>query len=76
MQSFDLRGYLRSNSGEPEDGESRAFQLKKLIEVCSLPSRQHHSPVSFFPGALLDLLLWHGVCNLEHTADLPRPARA
>ncbi|GEM09103.1 proteophosphoglycan ppg4 [Rhodotorula toruloides] len=30
---FDLRSYLRSEDGESDDGESRAFQLKKLIEA-------------------------------------------
>ncbi|BGO97341.1 Proteophosphoglycan ppg4 [Rhodotorula toruloides ATCC 204091] len=68
--SFDLRGYLRSNSGEPEDGESRAFQLKKLIEsLMNLSVTSSQDPYlpdePAFPPELVAFLVRAGLAEEE-----------
>ncbi|BGP29635.1 hypothetical protein JCM10296v2_001374 [Rhodotorula toruloides] len=71
--SFDLRDYLRSDSGDPEDGESRAFQLKKLIEILmNLSVTWSQDPYlpnePAFPSELVAFLVRAGIAE-EEEAD-------
>ncbi|BGP05587.1 hypothetical protein JCM10049v2_001393 [Rhodotorula toruloides] len=71
--SFDLREYLRSNSGEAEDGESRAFQLKKLIEsLMNLSVTSSQDPYlpdePAFPSELVAFLVRAGIAE-EQVVD-------